>query len=169
MVESTQFAEQCAEVPTGPLASAYLATELERLHLKVRIAAVNKEMRREWRLRSLRYWATFWPVAVGVLLAAYAPVLRDLAAGYASWAATLLFPLSALAGQHATNLTSGNGQALAQFLLFAQFPLDGLLARSFLKHRPTLMGVCGQVACLHTLGVLYIAFVTGAFNQFLPN
>lgn len=169
MVESTQFAEQCAGAPTGSLASSYIATELERLHLKARVAEVNRQMRREWQLRSLRYWVTFWPVAVGLLMAAYAPALRELAAGYASWAVTLLFPLTVLAGQHVTGLTSGTAQALAQFLLFAQFPLDGLLARRFLQHTPTVTSVCGQVACYHTLVVLYIGLVTGSFNQFLPN
>jgi hypothetical protein len=169
MVESTQFAEQCAGASKGPLAASYIATELERLHLQARIATVNREARRRRQVRAFRHWLTFWPIAVGVLLAAYAPLLRDLAAGYASWVATLLFPLAALAGQHVTNLTSGTGQALAQFLLFAQFPLDGWLARRFLKHRPTVMSVCGQVACLHTLAVLYLGFVTGSFNQYLPN
>jgi hypothetical protein len=169
MVESPQFATECAGLPTESLSSVYIANELERLHLKARMATVNKQMRRERQARSFRYWATYWPVAVGVLLSAYAPLLRDLAAGYASWDATLLFPLSAVAGQQGLNLTSGTAQSLAQFFLFAQFPLDGLLARMILKHRPTMMSVCGHVAGLHTLAVLYIALVSGSFNQFLPN
>jgi hypothetical protein len=169
MDESTKFAAQYAGFPTDSLSSSYVATELERLHLKARIAAVHKEMHREWRARELRYWASCWPVALGVVLSFYAPLLRDLAAGYASWAETLLFPLSAVAGLHGLNLTSGTAQALAQFLLFAQFPLDGLLAHKILKHRPTVMSVCGHVACLHSLAVLYIALVSGSFNQYLPS
>jgi hypothetical protein len=169
MSESIQFAEQCAGVPTGSLASAYIATELERLHLKARIAAVNKQMRRERQARSLRYWATFWPVALGVLLGAYGPLLHDIAASYAPWAATLLFPFSAVAEQRGLNFSWTMAQTLSQLMLYAQFPLDGLLARMILKHRPTVMSVCGQVACLHTLAVLYIALVAGSFSQFLPN
>ncbi len=168
-IEGPQFAEQCAGVPTGSLAPTYVAVQLERRYLKARIATVRKQMRRERQARSTRSWVTFWPVAVGALLGFYAPLLRDLAAGYAPWASTLLFPLSALAGERGLNLTSGSAQALAQFLLFAQFPLDGLLARMILKHRPTVMGVCGQVAGLHGLVVVYILLVSGSFNQFLPS
>lgn len=169
MVESQQFAEQCAGMPTASLAPTYVAVQLERRYLKARIATVKREMRRERRARSTRYWITFWPVAVGVLLGFYAPLLRDLATGNAPWAATLLFPLSAVAGERGLNLTSGTAQALAHFLLFAQFPLDGLLARGILKHRPTVMSVCGQVAGLHGLVVVYVLLVSGSFNQFLPN
>jgi hypothetical protein len=169
MLESPQFAKECSGVPTGSLSSAYIATELERLHLKARIAAVNKQMRRERQARSYRYWATFWPVALGALLGAYAPLLRDLIAGHAPWAATLLFPLSVVAQQREIHLSLTMAQAISQVMLYAQFPLDGLLARKILKHRPNVMSVCGQVACLHTLAVLYIALVTGSLSQIFPN
>ena len=169
MDESTKFAAQCAGFPTGSLASSYVATELERLHLMARMAAVHKQMRRERQARAFRYWVTFWPVALGVLLGAYAPLLRDLAAGYAPWVATLLFPLSAAAEQRELHFSLSMAQTLSQVMLFAQFPLDGMLARMVLKHRPTVMSVCGQVACLHTLALLYIALVTGSLSQILPN
>jgi hypothetical protein len=126
-------------------------------------------MRRERRMRAYRHWVTFWPVALGILMGAYAPLLRDLAASYSPWAATVLFPLSTVMQQHGFNFSSITVQTLSQVLLFAQFPLDGLLACMILKHRPTMMGVCGQVAGLHTLAVLYVALVSGSFNQFLPN
>lgn len=169
MAESTQIAEQCAGAPAGSLASSYIATELARLHLQARIATVNREMRRVRQARALGHWLTFWPVALGVLLGFYAPGLRDLATGYAPWAATLLFPLSAVAQQREIHLSLGTALTLSQIMLFAQFPLDGVLARMILKHRPTAMSVCGHVAGLHTLAVLYIAFVTGSLSQVFPN
>jgi len=169
MVESTRFAVECVGVPTGSLSPAYIATELERLNLAARIAAVKKQMRRERQARSARHWATFWPVALGVLLGAYGPLLHDVAASYAPWAATLLFPLSAVAVQREIHLSLAMAQALSHVMLYAQFPLDGLLARMVLKHRPTLVSVCGQVTCLHVLAVLYIGLVTGSLNQILPS
>jgi hypothetical protein len=169
MLENRQFAAEGAGMPAGALSPAYIATELERLHLKARIAAVNKQMRRERQARSTRYWASFWPLALGVLLGFYAPLLRDLAASYAPWAATLLFPLSAVAQQRELHFSLGMGQALSQVMLYAQLPLDGLLARIVLKHRPTVWSVCGQVTCLHVLAVLYLGLVTGSLSQIFPN
>ncbi len=78
---------------------SYIATVLHRLQVVQRVAAVKKQKRMEQRERLYRYCASFWPVALGVVLGAYAPVLHDLAAGYAPWAATLLFPLSVVVQQ----------------------------------------------------------------------
>jgi hypothetical protein len=156
-------------VPTGSLSPAFIAQEVQRLRLAARVAAVNKQMRRERQARSFRYWASFWPVALGVLLGAYAPVLHDLAAGYAPWAATLLFPLSVVAQQREIHLSLSMAQALSPVLLYAQLPLDGLLARIVLKHRPSVLGVCGQVTCLHVLAVLYLGLVTGSLRQVFPS
>jgi hypothetical protein len=169
MVESTQFAAGCAGMPTGSLSPAYVDAELERLYLAARMAAMHKQMRRERQARRFRHWASFWPVAMGVLLGFYAPLLHDLAAGYAPWAATLLFPLSAMAEQREIHFSWAMSQSLSQAMLFAQFPLDGLLARIVLKHRPTMLSVCGQVASLHALAVLYLGLVSGSLNQFLAN
>jgi hypothetical protein len=169
MVENTQFAAEGAGMPAGALSSAYIATELERLHLMARIAAVTKQMRKERQARSTRYWISFWPLALGVLLGFYAPLLRDLAAGYAPWAATLLFPLSVVVQQRELHFSLGMAQALSQVMLYAQLPLDGLLARMVLKHRPTVWSVCGQVTCLHVLALLYLGLVSGSLSQILGN
>ena len=169
ILENPRFAEKCAGVPTGSLSPAYISTELQRLRLAARVAAVNKQMRRERQARSYRYWASFWPVALGVLLGVYAPLLRDLAASYAPWAATLLFPLSAVVAQREIHLSWAMAQALSPVMLYAQPPLDGLLARIILKHRPTVLSVCGQVTCLHALAVLYLGLVTGSLTQILAN
>lgn len=169
IIENSQFAEECAGSTSGSFAPAYIATELGRLHLKARVAAVNKQMRRERQARSYRYWATFWPVALGVLLGIYAPALRDLAAGYAPWAATLLFPLSAVAAQREMHLGLYMAQGLSQVMLYAQLPFDGLLACAFLRQRPTVLSVCGHVTCLHALAVLYLGLVTGSVGQVLGN
>jgi hypothetical protein len=156
-------------MPAGSLSPFYVEIELERLHLAARIVAVNRQTRREQQARFYRYVITFWPVALGVLLSAYAPLLHDLAASYGTWAATILFPFSAVAEQHGLNISWATAQTLSQVMLYAQFALDGLMARMVLKHRTTLKGVCGQVAGFHALAVLYIALVSGSFNQFLMN
>lgn len=169
ILENPWFAEKFAGVPTGSLSPAYLAQELQRLQLAARVAAVNKQIRRERRARSYRYWASFWPVALGVVLGAYAPMLRDLAASHAPWATALLFPLSVVAQQREIHLSWAMAQALSPVMIYAQLPLDGLLASMILKHRPTVLSVCGQVTCLHALAVLYLGLVTGSLTQILAN
>jgi hypothetical protein len=81
----------------------------------------------------------------------------------------LLFPFSALVDERSLHLSRDTANALAQFLLFAQFPLEGLLARIVLKHRVGLFKVFGQVACMHVLAVLYLVLVSGSLSQILFN
>ena len=159
----------CAELPMGSLSPVYVASVLHRLQVVQRVDAVKRQIRREQRERLFRYCASFWPVALGVVLGAYAPVLHDLAAGYAPWAATLLFPLSIVMQQREIHLSLGTAQALSAVMLYVQLPLDGLLARMVLKHRPAVWSVCGQVTCLHALAVLYIGLITGSVSQIMAN
>jgi hypothetical protein len=81
----------------------------------------------------------------------------------------LLFPFSALVGERGLHLSWDTAQALAQFLLYAQFPLEGLLVRIILKHRVGLFKVFGQVTCLHVFVVLYLGLVTGSLSQMLTS
>lgn len=169
MLENTGSAVEFAGVPANSLSSRYVAAELERQYLEERVAAVIRQMRRERRERAFLYWASFWPIALGVLLGVCAPALHHLAADYAPWAATLLFPLSAVAAQREIHLSLGMTQALVPLMLYAQLPLDGLLARMVLKHRATFLGMCGQVTCFHALAVLYLGLVTGSLKQIFPS
>jgi hypothetical protein len=148
---------------------AYAAAEIERQQTSFLIAAYHQRLQIERQIRSLRSLASLWPVALGVLLGAYAPALRDLAANSAPWAVNLLFPFSALVSERGLHLSWDIAHALAQFLLYAQFPLEGLLARIVLKHRVGLFKVFGQVTCLHVLAVLYLGLASGSLSQILGN
>lgn len=169
VLENLSSAEMCADLPTGSLSPAFIAAVLHRLQVAQRIAVVKKQIRRERQERLYRYCVSFWPVALGVVLGAYAPLLHDLAAGYAPWAATLLFPLSILVQQREIHLSLGMAQALSPLMLYAQLPLDGWLARRLLRPRPAVWSVCGQVTCFHVLAVLYIGLVTGSVSQIMAN
>jgi hypothetical protein len=169
MLDSPQFAGEGAGVPAGSYAPAFAAAELERQQMLRCLADFHGRLRLERQTRSLRRLASLWPVALGVVLGAYGPVLRDLAAGYAPWAVTLLFPFSALVGERGLHLSWDATQTLAQLLLYAQFPLEGLLACMVLRHRVGLFKVAGQVICAHVLAVLYLGLVSGSFSQFLAN
>lgn len=169
MVDNTQFAAECAGYSSIPVSPYFAAIEMERQEVSLLVAAFHQRLRFERQMRSLRSLASLWPVAVGVLLGVYAPLLRDLAANSAPWAVNLLFPFSALVDERSLHLSRDTANALAQFLLFAQFPLEGLLARIVLKHRVGLFEVFGRVACMHVLAVLYLVLVSGSLSQILFN
>jgi len=151
------------------VSQCYAAIEHERQQVLLVLAAFHQRLRFERQVRSMRSLASLWPVALGVLLGIYAPLLRDLATNSAPWALTLLFPFSALVGERGLHLSWDTAQALAQFLLYAQFPLEGLLVRIILKHRVGLFKVFGQVTCLHVFVVLYLGLVTGSLSQMLTS
>jgi hypothetical protein len=167
MLENTQFAAECAGYSSIPVSQCYAAIEHERRQVSLLIAAFHRRLRFERQMRSLLSLASLWPVALGVLLGIYAPLLRDLAANSAPWALTLLFPFSTLVGERGLHLSWDTVQALSQFLLYAQFPLEGLLVRIVLKHRVGLFKVFGQVTCLHVFAVLYLGLVSGSISQIL--
>lgn len=129
------------------------------------MAALRRQMRRERRVQFVRNLAALWPIAVCLTISYYAPSLRDLAAGCAPWAATVLFSLSALAAQCEIHLHLAMAPTLSQAMLYAQFPLDGLVACVLLRRRSTWWSVCGEVAYLHVLAALCFVLVSGALGH----
>jgi hypothetical protein len=169
MLENTDFAAECAGYSSIPVSQCYASIEIERQQVSRLIAAFHRRMRVERQKRSLLSLSSFWPVALGVLLGVYAPFLSDLAAGHGPWVSTILFPFSALMGERGLNLSRDTAQSLAQFLLYAQFPLEGLLVRVALKRRTDPFRVLGQVTCLHIFALLYLGLASGALNQFIAS
>jgi hypothetical protein len=169
MLENTEFAAECAGYSSIPASQCYASVETERHQVSLLIAAFHRSMRAERQYQSLLRLASLWPVALGLLLGFYAPLLRDLAANSAPWALNLLFPFSAVVSERGLNLSWDAAQGLAQFLLYAQFPLEGLLVRLVLKHRVDLFHVLGKITCLHVIAVLYLGLVSGSFSQILAS
>ncbi len=167
MRENTQLAAECSGCSSIPVSHSYATVEIEQHQISLLIAALHRRIRFERQVRSLKSLGTLWPVALGVLLGFYAPLLRDLATNSAPWAATVLFPFSALVGERGLHLSWDTAQGLGQFLLYAQFPLEGLLVRIILKHRLDLFRVFGQVTCMHVFAVVYLALVSGSFSRIL--
>jgi hypothetical protein len=168
VLEDTAFAPRCADLPERPDSRGFvIAAERERRELVARLAQFHKRLRAERRARQLRQLATFWPVALGLLLGALAPALRTLLAGYAPWVTTAVFPLFILAGRPPIPMNFASAQTFPLVLLYAQFPLEGLLVRMILKHRVTVFGVCGQVCCLHLLGAAHVWLLSGALDEVL--
>lgn len=169
MPKSAQLrARNAEEHESNALRSLQIAAEVDRRDVEAHVAELHARILSERRAASYRNLMNLWPVAVGLGLSFYAPTLYEMAAGYTPWAAKLLFSFSALVGQHEVRL----GRALpslSQVMLYAQFPLDGLLASGRLRKGSHVLIVCGQVILFHGVILLCIALGNGAFSGILRN
>lgn len=163
-----QLAAQRKKFPTGPCAPDVVA-EIERRQLFLHLQAYHERLRLEQQSRFWRRMASFWPVALGLVLGLCSPYLYGLVTESANWAATLLFPLTAVTDQRDLHMSRSLAQALSQILLYAQFPIDGLLARMLLKRRVGVLEVCEQVTFFHVFIALYLGLASGYLGQMLPN
>ena len=163
-----QFARTFPGLPLRPSVRELLyAGECAQKQLRAYLAAFYRQMRDDRHTHSMRMLASFWPVSVGLLLGAYALELRELVACYASWAVPAVFPFAALAGRLEI-LTGGSAvRKLSLLMLYAQFPLEGMLVRIILKRRVTVSGVCKQISCLHILALAQLWLVSGPLSQVL--
>ena len=114
---------------------------------------------RERHNRLIQSLIASWPIAVGMLLAACAPVLSDVLSIFKPWGMWLVFPYVELCARPELHLGSDFGQMAPQAMLFLQFPLEGLIAKKFLRGRVTLRGVALQVLFYHVLGAAYLWLV----------
>ena len=164
---SAQLEIDPAGLPLIPLRPFANSADLERRETEKRIAALHRQMHWERRVKFYRNLASFWPIALGVALSLYAPSLRDMAGSYASWAAKLLLPLWALTALHQAPVLWSDLPAVSQFMLYAQFPLDGLIACRLVRQRSSLWNVGGQLAFLHAIFLLCITLETASFVHML--
>lgn len=122
----------------------------------------KRHRRRENALKLLK---SYWPVAAGLCLACVAPMLRDWVSAWQQWGMSLMFPCVMLAGRPETHLDNQFAYTLQQFMLYAQFPLEGLIVRWWMRRRPTFFTVTSHVCILHFLAAVHLWLLSGAVNQ----
>ncbi len=115
------------------------------------------------RLR-LGWVARLWPIGVGLLLGLFAPELRAFLMRAHPWGMWLVFPFTLLAHRPEVAINERVARTLPQVILYAQFPLEGLVARMVLKRHVSIPGVTGQIFYFHFLAVVQLAMVSGILN-----
>ncbi len=105
-------------------------------------------------------WLSWWPVAVGFALACLAPALRDLLGASNLWGMRAVFPLVLLTGLPETGFSDELKRTLPQAMLFAQFPLEGLLTKVTLDRGVSLTRAVKQLLFLHGMCMLVLWLVT---------
>jgi hypothetical protein len=123
--------------------------------------------RLQWFKRFLRWAGRLWPIAAGLLLGLMAPQLRAMLMRFEPWAAGLVFPFAALARRPELHAGAHLAGSLPLLFLYAQFPVEGLIARIAVRSRVSLAGVAGQVFYFHFLGALQLLMVSGAVGRIL--
>jgi hypothetical protein len=122
---------------------------------------LQKERRHNKRIESL---VRSWPIAVGIVLACFAPILSELLAVIKPWGMWVVFPFVALSARPELHLGSLSDM-VTQAVLFLQFPVEGYFAKKILKGRVTLSGVTGQILLYHFLGVAQLFLVCRALGD----
>lgn len=138
-----------------------------RKELEANLAALQSQWKHERRQRRLRHMASLWPLIAGLLLGAMAPLLRSIVqAVCGQTGVVVLFPYVVLAAR--PELQAGPiTHMLPSLMLYAQFPVEGWLARFILRRRVHLANVVGQVLLFHGLGLAELWLLSGGLEQLL--
>ncbi len=106
----------------------------------------------------------YWPLALGVALGLAAPHLRAVLMHSHPWTMWVVFPFVLLAGRPEVH---GTG-TLQLIILYAQFPLEGLLIQWAVRRQyVTVPAVAGRVFYFHYLCALQLLMISGAVGQAL--
>jgi hypothetical protein len=139
--------------------------EIVRQDMNAGLAKMHRQLHDERRKASIRYLAGFWPVAVGLVLGLFAPAIKDLLEPFGDWGMAIVFPFVVLCGRPELHLSSSAAASISQFMLYAQFPIEGLIAKIASRGRVTLPAVTTRVACLQILATFLLLLVSGVVGQ----
>lgn len=75
----------------------------------------------------------------------------------------MLYPFAQLLQRHELGLNEATGETLAQWMMYLQFPLEGLLLRFFLKYWSLLVSILCLVL-FHLAAVGVLTWLSGAWR-----
>lgn len=134
--------------------------ELYKREMLANLAALAERRRKTRRHRSVTDWTEYWPVAMGIVISCFAPQLHDFVAPFRPWGMWIVFPFAAIVDRPEVGLSQNLATTLPLMIMYAQFPLEGLLARFALRGRVTVLRVLGQVLFLHLMVFVELWLVT---------
>lgn len=156
------FGSQSDEAPPVNNASALEAIDaLYNMEMQANLMYLRQQRRRDRLSKSMSEWATYWPMALGILVSCFTPQLREFVEQFRPWGLWISFPMVALASRPEVYLGSKMAALLPTALMYAQFPLEGLLAKIALKGNVTPYGVVMQVLYFHALCLMELWLVSG--------
>jgi len=103
---------------------------------------------------------SFWPVAVGLFLAGFAPEWHTMAAQAGVWAVRITFPFAMLATHREIGIDAQMASLLPQFAVFAQLPIDGLMMALGMIRGKDLKTAIFQVTSVHMVCAFVLWLLT---------
>jgi len=165
MLEYTEIPPHLNIPPQGnPTYSLANFDEVCKQEMQAGLARIHRQLEQERRKEHLRFLVGLWPIAAGLALACFAPLASELLAPSTSMEMGIVFPFVVLAGRPELHLTGFLAAVLPQFMLYAQFPLEGLVARMASKDRVTLPAITARIACFHVMAALLLLLVSGTIG-----
>jgi hypothetical protein len=107
---------------------------------------------------------SFWPVAVGLFLAGFAPEWHAIAAQAGVWVMRITFPFAMLATHREIGIDAQMAGLLPQFAVFAQLPIDGLMMALSMLRGKSLKTAILQVTSVHLLCAFVLWLLTFLAN-----
>lgn len=138
---------------------------LYQQEMQANMAALAAQRRRTRRFQSAISLTEYWPFAVGIALSCFAPQIGEFVAPFRPWGMWIAFPFAAIAGRPEMNLKGDLATSLPLLFMYAQFPIEGLLARFALKGHVTVPRVLGQIMFLHLLAIVELYLVSGPWGK----
>ena len=138
---------------------------LRKQEMEAGFALMRARQRAELREQLWSRLRSYWPIGVGLFLGALAPVLQVAATSIGHWCMVLVFPFVVLASRPEIQAGGPITHALPAVMLFAQFPLEGLLAWFILRSHVKFSSVVMQVFLFHFLGIFELLLLSGRLHR----
>jgi len=151
----------------GPDEATTTVDALHQQEVEAGLALLRARRRAERQDQLLSQLPGYWPVAVGFFLGAISPGLKVLATALGHWCMVLVFPFVLLAARPEVQVGGPITSTLPAVMLFAQFPIEGWLARFILRHRVKFSSVVMQVLLFHFLGIAELLLLSAWLHRHL--
>jgi hypothetical protein len=149
-----------APAPGTPGYSLAYIEMVWKTEMDAAIARLHRRLESERKRLTRQYWLRFWPVAVGIAVACFAPALREtLDLLFKPWGEGLVFPFVVLLERPELHLHSSS---LPNLMLYAEFPIEGFIAKCSISGKVTPLAVFGRVLCMHLLAGTLLLILSGA-------
>lgn len=133
--------------------------------MQANLAALSKQRLKSRRYQSAASLAEYWPFAVGVAISCFVPQLREVVEASRPWGMWILFPFASIANRPEVSLSNQIISNMPLFFMYAQFPIEGLMARFALRGNVTFLRVVGQVIFLHLFALAELWLVNSPFGR----
>jgi hypothetical protein len=141
--------------PVGSIRTSEFAQELQTLK-PAQPKAESKAATQKSRIN----FAAIWPVAVGLFLTGFAPEWQAMANQIGVWAVRFAFPFALLATHREVGIYAQMATILPPMALYAQLPLDGLLAAMMLSRSKSLKATAVQLFLVHAVCAFVLWLLT---------